>query len=249
MAVTYVRRFRMELDLETRRPAPPRLPEGYAVFAWPTSETIAEASAGPSVEAPVEPQSGDLSRRHASVKWRSFAGELDSRVFPSLGEPTGCDRLMRSICEQPQFIPQATLLLCWNAEPDDPASPADPAPLPLDSTVWEDCGTIQCLGRLRTAPAGAGGVTNRHAQADRTMGTAAIQNVGIVPEHRGCGMGRAIVEHCLAALYTTGFDRVSLEVTAANDRAVALYESLGFRLRRTVYKPVKLPRRTAALFG
>ncbi len=34
---------------------------------------------------------------HAEAKFRSFRNELDSNVFPCLGEPDGCLRLMREI--------------------------------------------------------------------------------------------------------------------------------------------------------
>lgn len=81
-----------------------------------------------------------------------------------------------------------------------------------------DCGTIQ------------GVLTSRQGGA--------IQNVGVLPAHRGMGLGRALVLKALAGFRAVGAQRVSLEVTAPNVAAVALYRQLGFRHVRTMYRPV-----------
>ena len=65
-----------------------------------------------------------------------------------------------------------------------------------------------------------------------------IQNIGIVPGHRGLGLGTCLIERSLAGFRMHGLLRVSLEVTADNRRAVQLYQRLGFRRTRTVYKVV-----------
>ena len=44
----------------------------------------------------------------------------------------------------------------------------------------------------------------------------------------------------LAGFRDVGLERVYLEVTAENLPAVSLYDSLGFRLVRTMYKAVKV---------
>lgn len=66
-----------------------------------------------------------------------------------------------------------------------------------------------------------------------------IQNVGVVPGHRGHGLGRALVLKALEGFRIAGMNRVYLEVTAQNTPAVELYRSLGFRVTRTVYKAVE----------
>lgn len=66
-----------------------------------------------------------------------------------------------------------------------------------------------------------------------------IQNVGVVPAHRGHGLGRALVLKSLEGFRIAGMNRVYLEVTAQNAPAVELYRSLGFRVTRTVYKAVE----------
>ncbi len=83
-----------------------------------------------------------------------------------------------------------------------------------------DCGTIQGLAQ------------QGHVGS--------IQNVGIAPEHRGCGLGRALVLKALAGFRHARMRRVYLEVTAENEPAVELYRSIGFRLTRTLYKAVEI---------
>jgi GNAT superfamily N-acetyltransferase len=78
------------------------------------------------------------------------------------------------------------------------------------------CGTIQ-------------GVVEPH-------GVGMIQNVGIVPGHRGLGLGRSLVERAVAGFRMHGLRRAALEVTVDNARAMRLYQQLGFRRTRTVYK-------------
>jgi ribosomal protein S18 acetylase RimI-like enzyme len=81
------------------------------------------------------------------------------------------------------------------------------------------CGTIQGLRR------------------SKRLG--AVQNVGVVPSHRGLGLGRALMQRSLAGFQEAGVQRVTLEVTAANVAAVELYRSLGFKLVKTSYREVR----------
>lgn len=48
---------------------------------------------------------------------------------------------------------------------------------------------------------------------------------------RGLGLGKALLEHAMMRLYLAGFAAITLTVTEANQRAVGLYESLGFHVR------------------
>ncbi len=66
----------------------------------------------------------------------------------------------------------------------------------------------------------------------------AIQNLGVVPSHRGLGLGRALVHHALEGFRQAGLARAYLEVTADNNRAVRLYREVGFRKAKTLYKAV-----------
>lgn len=85
-----------------------------------------------------------------------------------------------------------------------------------DEFYFADCGTIQGLA------------------ASAALG--AIQNVGVTPDARGLGLGRALVLKALHGFRAAGMRRVYLEVTAGNTPAVELYRSLGFRVLRTMYK-------------
>ena len=90
-----------------------------------------------------------------------------------------------------------------------------------------DCGTIQGVAR------------------NRRLG--AIQNIGVTPEHRGQGLGRALVLRSLIGFRAAGLRRVYLEVTAENTPAVELYRSIGFRLVRTMYRSVEQPEEVVAV--
>ena len=78
-------------------------------------------------------------------------------------------------------------------------------------------------------------------QAVRThKGRASIQNIGVVPYHRGRGIGSALILASLLGFEYLAILRICLEVTSENEGAVRLYRKLGFRTVRTVYKAVEL---------
>ncbi len=172
MAITYFKRFRMELDLSEWL-AEPLLPEGYHWIAWNDS----------------------LLGVHADAQFRSFTTELDSTVFPCLGDRYGCLRLLREIRRKSGFLPDATWLVAHG---------------------FDICGTIQ--GVIESGPTGS------------------IQNLGVVPEHRGMRIGRALLLKSLVGFFRNGVGRASLEVTADNVGAINLYRSVGFRKAKTLYK-------------
>lgn len=186
MTFHYVKRLRMEIDLRRVDFSSSPLPPGYRWEPWLWS--------------------ADFIERHAETKYHSFAEEIDSQVFPCLGERRGCLNLMQEISGRKTFLPESTWLIV-TGEPG------------TDS--FEDCATIQGL------------------MAVGNMG--AVQNVGVVPRHRRKGLGRHLVRKCLHGFQSAGLDRVYLEVTAENIGAVALYDSLGFRLVRTTYKAIEIP--------
>ncbi len=88
MAITYYKRFRMEIDLDGSM-APPVLPPEFSWVAWEES----------------------LIDDHAEVKYISFRCEIDACVFPCLGDRYGCQRLMREIRRKPGFLPGATWMI------------------------------------------------------------------------------------------------------------------------------------------
>tara|TARA_B100000945_G_C20405469_1_gene609759 strand:- start:172 stop:702 length:531 start_codon:yes stop_codon:yes gene_type:complete len=68
----------------------------------------------------------------------------------------------------------------------------------------------------------------------------AIQNIGIHPQHRDKGLGSSLLFKCLTFIKARGIQRVMLEVTSQNVGALRLYERLGFRIIKTVYKPAPI---------
>ena len=55
-----------------------------------------------------------------------------------------------------------------------------------------------------------------------------INNVAVLPQFRGSGMGSAILRHVLDEATRLGAHRATLEVRASNRGALRLYERLGF---------------------
>src|SRR5262249_34893338 len=66
----------------------------------------------------------------------------------------------------------------------------------------------------------------------------AIQNLGVVSDHRGRGLGRLLLLKALHGFRSAGLRKSYLEVTARNESAVRLYRSVGFRSTRSIYKPI-----------
>lgn len=58
---------------------------------------------------------------------------------------------------------------------------------------------------------------------------AQITNVAIVPEYRGNGSGRAMMEELIRRVKEKGVTAMTLEVRPSNAVALSLYESLGFK--------------------
>jgi len=210
MNLQYVKRYRMELDLGHWRRPKIKIPVDYRLVSWHPSLGLA----------------------HAEAKYSSFRGEMDSQVFPCLGEREGCERLMSEIEARDGFLPEGT----WLAEYRGEAPPhEDPGHEDSghENSVHEDgychendctpakfCGTIQTVRTYQEK--------------------ASIQNIGVVPYHRGRGIGTALILASLLGLHHLGISRVCLEVTAENEDAVRLYRRLGFRTARTLYKAIEL---------
>lgn len=85
--IAYFKRFKMEVDLQGL--PPPTLPPGFVFLPW----------------------SEDLLEAHAQTLYASFHGEVDTGVFPSLGDIEGCRCLMIEIYRKWGFCREATWLL------------------------------------------------------------------------------------------------------------------------------------------
>ncbi|MFO1020023.1 MAG: GNAT family N-acetyltransferase [Planctomycetales bacterium] len=110
MVFHYVKRYRMEIDLRHREIPEPSLSSGYFFSAW----------------------TPHLVDRHADTKYHAFSHEMDTHVFPCLGNRLGCQRLMQEISSRDSFLPEATWLISWQE--------------PGTSQGSIDCATIQGLG-------------------------------------------------------------------------------------------------------
>jgi ribosomal protein S18 acetylase RimI-like enzyme len=183
MALTYFKRYRMEIKLLAHSWKWPGVPEGYHLLPW--DDSLLEA--------------------HAEVKFASFRDEMDASIFPCFTELSGCCRLMSEIVGKPGFLPAATWLAVRAGANGGPVEP---------------CGTVQGL-------------------RDRT-GLGSIQNIGVLPEHRGCGLGTVLLFRALRGFRQAGLTRVFLEVTADNEGAIRLYERLGFAVVKTVFTTVEV---------
>ena len=184
MTITYFKRFRMQIDLSQRPEYQIPESDNYRFLPWHE----------------------DLIGEHARAKYESFCDELDSHIFPCLGNFDGCLKLMNEISGRRGFVPEATWLVVF----DDPFN-----------AVRQSCGTVQ-------------GICEQ-------AGTGAIQNLGIIPGHRGSGMGTALLKHSLNGFRNAGVSTVALEVTAHNEGALGLYQRLGFQTSKIVYKSVDVP--------
>ncbi len=89
-----------------------------------------------------------------------------------------------------------------------------------DQGQVENCGTIQ-------------GVSDRGEFG-------AVQNLGIIPGHRGLGVGSRLLWEGLLGFREAGLRTAYLEVTAQNNGAVRLYERFGFRIVKTLYKAAEV---------
>lgn len=179
MALTYFKRYRMELKLDGASFDEIALPKGIQLLPW----------------------SPGLLTQHAAVKWASFHEEIDSHVFVCLSDKSGCKELMREITSRSNFVQEATWLAIRGNEFSDSIQP---------------CGTIQ--GLLTTPREGA------------------IQNLGVHPEFRNLGIGKALLLHALRGFRTAGCMFAHLEVTVQNTAAIRLYEKFGFRKVETLFK-------------
>ncbi|HTA51946.1 MAG TPA: GNAT family N-acetyltransferase, partial [Candidatus Acidoferrum sp.] len=57
--------------------------------------------------------------------------------------------------------------------------------------------------------------------------------VCVMPGYQGSGIGRQLMEHSIQALKRRGYKSLSLTVTSVNQRAVELYDHLGFKQVKT----------------
>jgi len=246
MESAYFKRFRMEFDL-TRGRLGPDLPAGFRMVRWNAA----------------------LIDAHARTKYACFRDEIDAIVFPCLGDLEGCRRLMREISNKSGFSPCATWLVARGGTPTDSHQPgASHGGLESQASsrgVLEQASSRgvleQASSRGVLEQASSRGVLEQASSRGvlewcgtiqgvvDAEGNGSIQNVGVVPSLRGLGLGSCLIEQALAGFQRLGLRRAFLEVTADNKPAVRLYQRLGFRTVRTLYKTVDSPGRSVDQVG
>lgn len=102
-------------------------------------------------------------------------------------------------------------------------------PVDVDALAQRFRETIEGTGPSAMWALERDGVVLGHATA-RATGVAGVLALAmaILPEGRGAGGGRALVNTVLAHAHATGTHKLELEVWPDNARAIALYASAGF---------------------
>ena len=72
-----------------------------------------------------------------------------------------------------------------------------------------------------------GGVFN--IEDETSAGEFYIDSLAILPQYRGMGIAKSLVEYVRERVFAEGFDKVGLIVDYGNPRAEGLYESIGFK--------------------
>ncbi len=73
----------------------------------------------------------------------------------------------------------------------------------------------------------SGGVMGGMLIARKAADEAELLTLAVAPACRGSGLGRALLEHAVAALRDAGAKTLFLEVDESNEAALALYRKLG----------------------
>ena len=61
-----------------------------------------------------------------------------------------------------------------------------------------------------------------------------INYLAVLPELRGAGLGRRLMDHAETALREIGAPKINLQVRGTNREVIAFYEALGYRVDETV---------------
>jgi len=82
-------------------------------------------------------------------------------------------------------------------------------------TIEDDRGPVGCIQGIR-----------------RDWRIGAIQNIAVVPDRQGQGVGTALISAACHGFRSEGLRFATLEVTAENTRAIGLYRRMGFTSKR-----------------
>ena len=90
----------------------------------------------------------------------------------------------------------------------------------------ESADEIEIIAVLDGKPVGSAGI-NCVGRAYKTRHRAEF-GISILKEYWNLGVGRALTEACIECAGTAGYSQLELDVVAENERAIALYQSVGF---------------------
>jgi len=85
--------------------------------------------------------------------------------------------------------------------------------------------SILAVALLGESVVGLAGILRRPMPQEAHVGTVGIS---VERDHRGMGIGGALLEYLMAHVPARGMTRIEIEAFANNPRAIALYERLGF---------------------
>jgi ribosomal protein S18 acetylase RimI-like enzyme len=96
-----------------------------------------------------------------------------------------------------------------------------------------DVAELLASDRGRTLLVERDGVPLASLRLSRDGNTGAIHGFVVDPDHQGQGIGRDVLRRACDLLRAEGAELVRLEVEVSNDRALGLYESVGFSVLTT----------------
>src|SRR5260221_10392168 len=115
------------------------------------------------------------------------------------------------------------------------------APITLDAAAFRTMVDANQIDRGASRVGARGGEPVAFAMLGVRDTRGWIGGMGVAPEARGRGYGRAMMEAVLDAARALGLKGVDLEVLEQNAPASRIYEALGFRDRRWVDVLVRAP--------
>ena len=93
------------------------------------------------------------------------------------------------------------------------------------------CGVFEA-GHSWVLTEGTGGAPVAVVLCSRVAANVAhVTQLCVAPRERGLGLGRGLLQHCMAELQGAGFEAISLTVTEQNEAAARLYRQLRFAVR------------------
>jgi GNAT superfamily N-acetyltransferase len=130
------------------------------------------------------------------------------------------------------FVPEdaEAVLAMLDAYARDPLGMSAPLPAEVRSVLIDRLREIRHwigLARQGVRPVGIA-VCFFGFSTFRAMPLLNLHDFAVIPEARGLGVGKALMEAVLAAAKERGCCRVTLEVRSDNDRAKRLYAAAGF---------------------